>query len=223
MGILLNNQLLTVNPGVGTVGITQRTKPVAPSIAEGAIFIAKPMKRVEFQLELPNSQTAPGQGNLDVNSANNKASGVPKVVMQVITNPEKDFSVWAAEQEGRQINHGKTLNFQQQYDAYGRPRMGDSREPYDFAYTKFMVKTSQLAFNQNIKAVTEASKKQIQGFANRDIHPSEVAGNSNVMSSNKYAQDAVNTTKAANLYTPDSAISQATGSDKTSPNISVMA
>lgn len=190
-------------------GIASRKAKVAPSIAEQAIFIPKPHKRVEFTLAadpqvmgsgkggqplptlggaeggkpapLPGSgQTGsvalPGsgdaavtkggngqnisQGNLGTNgltaqfntAAYSGGSAGGKVEMQILSDPTKQREVIATQEEGRQVNH-KEIHFTQQYDSYGRPRIGFSREPYDFAATKFMSITSQVRFESNMAKV----------------------------------------------------------------------
>ncbi len=70
--------------------------------------------------------------------------------------PQKDFTAIAPQEEGRQTNHAKQVHYTQQYDAYGRPRIGFSREPYDFAATKYVSKTSQIKFQQNMASTREA-------------------------------------------------------------------
>ena len=153
----------------------QKIKPVAPSIAEGAVFIPKPYKRVEFQLELPCQRSAAVRIGGMTTQTNSATSNAPKVVMQVDPNPQKDYSVMALQQEGRQINHGSSVYFLQQYDAYGRPRMGMSREPYDFAFTKFMIKTSQLRYEENVRQSNADLRKRMNARVNnapKQIHAS---------------------------------------------------
>ncbi|MBI5816246.1 MAG: hypothetical protein HZB29_11630 [Nitrospinae bacterium] len=58
------------------------------------------------------------------------------------------------QEEGRQVNN-RQIHFSQQYDAYGRPRIGFSREPYDFAATKFVSITSQVDFQANMAKMHE--------------------------------------------------------------------
>ncbi|MBI3580736.1 MAG: hypothetical protein HY098_01425 [Nitrospinae bacterium] len=155
MGIELTNGRLALATGSNAPHV-QKIRPMSPSFAEGAVFIPKPYKRVEFRLELP-VQRAGEYGGKEGN-ADSAASNAPKVVMRVDPDPQKDYSVISLQQEGRQINHGSSVYFLQQYDAYGRPRMGMSREPYDFAFTKFMVKTSQLKCEENVKASNDDAK-----------------------------------------------------------------
>ncbi len=178
MGLALENGRLSVSSGRNAPPI-QRIKPARTSIAEDAVFIPKPHKRVDFKLETPggaaagSAPAALGSGNtgmqtggdnialgtfgqygLTAVSRQKAASGgsAPKVVMEVISNPQKDFSVISTQEEGRQSHNAKTVNFTQAYDAYGRPRMGASREPYDFAATKFVSKTSAIRFAENMKS-----------------------------------------------------------------------
>ncbi|MBI5177874.1 MAG: hypothetical protein HZA04_01275 [Nitrospinae bacterium] len=167
MGLLLNNARLTVNAGKSYSPPVQKIKPARTSIAEDAVFIPKPHKRVDFKLQsgAPGETGAGGAGGgenvslkplgshgvtAEFGSNAQLANGAPKVVMEVIANPQKDFSVISTQEEGRQSHNASTVNFTQAYDAYGRPRIGFSREPYDFAFTKWMIKTSQLKFQQNV-------------------------------------------------------------------------
>ncbi len=198
-------------------GIVSRKAKVAPSIAEQAIFIPKPHKRVDFKLTteaqvmgggkggqplptlgsgghggnavpLPGSgQTGsvalPGsddgvtqggngqniaQGNLGTNgltaqfntAAYDGSNVGGSVEMQIIADPTKQHEVIATQEEGRQVNH-KEIHFTQQYDSYGRPRIGFSREPYDFAATKFMSITSQVRFQSNMAKAHEEYDKYL--------------------------------------------------------------
>jgi hypothetical protein len=187
MGLELTNARLTTNLG-NNAAFVQKIKPPTPSIAEGAVFIEKPHKRVEFQLQLPEPSTAsaqfvPGQdGGVDYTKPTGPQSNDPKVVMKINDHPEKIQNAYGVQQEGRQINHEHTVNYLEQYDAYGRPRMGDSREPYDFAYTKFMVKTSQLMFQKNMADSHDAANKIVDKFVNDPTNNPKPAGNSNVTS-----------------------------------------
>ncbi|MBI4828235.1 MAG: hypothetical protein HY804_05405 [Nitrospinae bacterium] len=170
-----------------------RAHKVAPSIAEQAIFIPKPHKRVEFKLDTgpapalgsgkPDAEPIPlpGQGasggektaSGDVSGQNiaagefgangltarfNKAAYAGKpggyVKMEINATPEKQHEVIATQEEGRQVNH-REIHFTQQYDTYGRPRIGFSREPYDFAATKYVSITSQLQFRVNMSKTHE--------------------------------------------------------------------
>ncbi len=75
------------------------------------------------------------------------------VTMEIDATPEKDFTVIQAQEEGRQTHNTlSTTHHTQQYDAYGRPRIGFSREPYDFAATKYIVATSQIKFQENVES-----------------------------------------------------------------------
>ncbi len=162
MGIELTNGRLALATG-GNAPPVQKIKPMTPSFAEGAVFIPKPYKRVEFRLELPVQRTvAAGEDGGTPGNAGSAASNAPKVVIRVDPDPQKDYSVITLQQEGRQINHGSSVYFLEQYDAYGRPRMGMSREPYDFAFTKFMVKTSQLKCEENVSASNDRAKKKAE-------------------------------------------------------------
>jgi hypothetical protein len=81
--------------------------------------------------------------------------------------PSKQTEVIATQEEGRQVNRGQT-HFTQQYDSYGRPRIGFSREPYDFAATKFVSVTSQIAFQTNMANIHEEYKKYL--ITGKDIN-----------------------------------------------------
>lgn len=169
---------------------TSRKHLVTPSIAEQAIFIPKPHKRVDFKLQAtglkplgadgaPSSEPIPlpgqktGKSDVEVSGSNIRQgsfgthgltarfgkdawAGAPGgyVKMEVDMTPTKQHEVIAPQEEGRQVNHHQ-IHFTQQYDAYGRPRIGFSREPYDFAATKYMSITSQLAFQQNMAKTHE--------------------------------------------------------------------
>ena len=197
---------------------TQRVKRARPSIAEDAIFIAKPKKRVSFEvvnpikdgagagsgssdrgeeIPLPGSSSNSGEvqllgeggnnnsGNLDkadVTGISNKIPALGEngisakltgeqyvgnptegyVKMEVDYVPEKDHNWDAPQEEGRQINNHQ-VPFQLQYDSYGRPRIGFSREPYDFAATKYIELTSKIKFNQNVGRTIEHFKQYFLG------------------------------------------------------------
>lgn len=161
---------------------------VSTSIAEDAIFIPKPRKRVDFKLQAPG--IAPIGGNREINLPGSgkaiktdvKGSNISKgslgingvtarfnsrawngspagyVKMEIDLTPKKQMEVIATQEEGRQVNN-KEIHFTQQYDSYGRPRIGFSREPYDFAATKYVSVTSQIAFQQNMQRTQEAFDK----------------------------------------------------------------
>lgn len=202
MSIGLPNGKVSVGGGVQRLGLVSRAYKVTTSIAEKAIFIPKPYKRVEFKLTtdpqlmgsgkseyapLPG-QGSPGgevtggngskiaQGNYGTNGltarfntvayGGGKSSG-SKVTTQVDMTPSKQTDVIATQEEGRQVNRGQT-HFTQQYDSYGRPRIGFSREPYDFAATKFVSVTSQIAFQANMANIHEEYKKYL--ITGKDIN-----------------------------------------------------
>ena len=205
MALALGSARLNVTAKGASAPPVQHVKPARTSIAEDAIFIPKPHKRVEFKLDAggdtvglgngkPNAnpiplpgQTADGGGVMQPMGAQdptvtvtgqNIATGTlgehgltnefgkdsyvaPKqtVKAEYIAVPQKDFSVIAPQEEGRQTNNAKQTYFTQQYDAYGRPRIGFSREPYDFAATKYVSKTSEIKFQENMKATKQAYSK----------------------------------------------------------------
>lgn len=189
----------------------QQVKPARTSIAEDAVFIPKPHKRVDFKVNvsgggsgevnvgfgggksaakpipLPGQASDNGGGVMQPLGAQNstvtvtgqniahgslgehgltaefgKASYAPPeqlVKTEYAATPTKDFTAIASQEEGRQTNNAKQTHYTQQYDAYGRPRIGFSREPYDFAATKYMSKTSQIKFQQNMQATRQAYGK----------------------------------------------------------------
>lgn len=192
MGIGLGSSTLGGQAASAPMRLSRAHK-VAPSIAEQAIFIPKPHKRVEFKLDTgpapalgsgkPKAEPIPlpGQGassdekaaSADVSGQNiaagefgangltarfNKAAYAGKpggyVQMEINATPEKQHEVIATQEEGRQVNH-REIHFTQQYDTYGRPRIGFSREPYDFAATKYVSITSQLQFRVNMSKTHE--------------------------------------------------------------------
>jgi hypothetical protein len=207
---------------------TQRVKRARPSIAEDAIFIAKPKKRVSFEvvnpiksggggvtsgkgreIPLPGNSFNSGEVQLLGDGANNSSDNLDNadspdipdklpalgengisaqlkgeqyagnpaegaegyVRMKVDFVPEKDHSWDAPQEEGRQINNHQ-VPFQLQYDSYGRPRIGFSREPYDFAATKYIELTSKIKFNQNVGKTIEHFKQYFLG--NNDSNTEEI-------------------------------------------------
>ncbi|MBI3795323.1 MAG: hypothetical protein HY280_11465 [Nitrospinae bacterium] len=181
MGIELTNARLAPSLGNGAP-LVQKIKPATPSFAEKAVFIAKPHKRIQYQLQLPSQSSAPQTAAGDGSAPTAPASKSAKVVETVDDNPKKDVNAFGVQQEGRQVNHNSTVNYLAQYDAYGRPRMGDSREPYDFAFTKFMVKTSQLAFQKNVSDQSASTQKIVDNFMNGTANVPAAPGNSDVSS-----------------------------------------
>lgn len=173
MSIGLPNTKLGAGQPVQRPGLASRRHKVAPSIAEQAIFIPKPYKRVDFKINVPGGGgpiPLPGSGKraeakvadsmsrgelgpngltarFNSDAWSGRAEGYVK--MEVDMTPQKQYQVIATQEEGRQVNRGQ-IHFTQQYDAYGRPRIGFSREPYDFAATKYMSITSQIAFQENL-------------------------------------------------------------------------
>jgi len=187
MGLGLESAKLGVGAPVSKVRIS-RQYLVSTSIAEKAIFIPKPYKRVDFKLTAPGLKPLGGGGdisllgsgkalNADVTGNNiSKGSlgtngltarfrsgayqGAPGgyVKMEIDLTPTKQNDVIVTQEEGRQVNN-KEIFFTQQYDSYGRPRIGFSREPYDFAATKYVSVTSQIAFQKNMQRTQEAFAK----------------------------------------------------------------
>ncbi|MBI3582337.1 MAG: hypothetical protein HY096_00115 [Nitrospinae bacterium] len=226
MSIGLSNARLSVSGSNSEY--VPKVKRATPSIAEDAIFIAKPKKRVSFEVvnpvkdgagagsgssnrgkEIPLPGSSSNSGGVQLlgeggnnNSANNTpvlgemkkldtadvtglSNKIPAlgengvsakltgeqyvgnptegyVKMKVDYVPQKDHSWDAPQEEGRQINNHQ-VPFQLQYDSYGRPRIGFSREPYDFAATKYIELTSKIKFNQNVGKTIEHFKQYFLG------------------------------------------------------------
>ncbi len=197
MSLGLPSSTFGTGGGAKRLGVASRSHRVSTSIAEGAIFIPKPHKRVDFKLQsdfhvmgskpggaplpgsgkseyapLPGSKVAGGkgenisQGNFGVNGLTARFSSAAysgqmvggSVSMEVVSDPNKQTEVIATQEEGRQVNH-KEVHFSQQYDSYGRPRIGFSREPYDFAATKYVSVTNQVAFQANMAKVHDEYDK----------------------------------------------------------------
>ncbi|VAX24123.1 hypothetical protein MNBD_NITROSPINAE04-355 [hydrothermal vent metagenome] len=187
MGLGLESAKLGVGAPVSKVRISKKYL-VSTSIAEEAIFIPKPRKRVDFKLMAPGLTPMGGGGDIalpgsgkaiktDVNGTNisrgtlgangltarftsNAWKGAPNgyVKMEIDLTPTKRNDVIVTQEEGRQVNN-KEIFFTQQYDSYGRPRIGFSREPYDFAATKYVSVTSQIAFQKNMQKTQETFDK----------------------------------------------------------------
>ena len=127
------------------------------------------------------------EGNLN-NMGSLGANGVTAQITQdtyqsievvVINNAEKDFSVIVTLEEGRQINH-EQINYTLQVDSYGRPIIGFSHEPYDFAAIKFMSITSQVRFQQNMERTRESFAEYFIGqngetAIEKAAHPAKLA------------------------------------------------
>lgn len=245
MSIGLSNAKLSVSNSHSEY--VPKVKRARPSIAEDAIFIPKPKKRVSFEvvnpvkggvgagsgssdrgkeIPLPGSSSNSGEvqllGEGGNNNSNNNApvlgeikkldtadvtglsnkipalgengisaklsgeqyAGNPTegyVRMKVDYVPQKDHSWDAPQEEGRQINNHQ-VPFQLQYDSYGRPRIGFSREPYDFAATKYIELTSKIKFNQNVGKTIEHFKQYFLGNGdsnNEDIQALFAIGGNN--------------------------------------------
>lgn len=154
---------------------TQKVAPARTSIAEDAKFIPKPRKRVTFRLMGGNGANI-GRGRLGKNGLtaqfNDSAyQGRPNmVVMEIIRNPQKDFSVIVTQEEGRQTNHAAQTHYTQQYDSYGRPIIGFSREPYDFAAAKYISMTSQIKFQENVTKTRELNNERNLESLNGNVY-----------------------------------------------------
>ena len=154
---------------------TQKVAPARTSIAEDAKFIPKPRKRVTFKLMGGNGANI-GRGQLGKNGLtaqfNSPAyQGQPAmVVMEINANPQKDFSVIATQEEGRQTNRAAQTHYTQQYDSYGRPIIGFSREPYDFAAAKYISMTSQIKFEENVSKTRELNNERNMESLNGNVY-----------------------------------------------------
>ena len=85
------------------------------------------------------------------------------VAMEINSDPNKQTGLSdpiPTQEEGRQVNN-RQIHFTQQYDSYGRPRIGFSREPYDFAATKYVSVTSQIAFQANMAQMHDEYDKYL--------------------------------------------------------------
>lgn len=85
------------------------------------------------------------------------------VSMQINDTPNKETGLSdpiPTQEEGRQVNN-RQIHFTQQYDSYGRPRIGFSREPYDFAATKYVSVTNQIAFQANMAQMHDEYDKYL--------------------------------------------------------------
>ena len=83
--------------------------------------------------------------------------------MEINSDPNKQTGLSdpiPTQEEGRQVNN-RQIHFTQQYDSYGRPRIGFSREPYDFAATKYVSVTSQIAFQANMAQMHDEYDKYL--------------------------------------------------------------
>jgi len=154
---------------------TQKVAPARTSIAEDAKFIPKPRKRVTFKLMGGNgANIGRGQlGRFGLTAQFNESAyrGRPAiVVMEINRNPQKDFSVIATQEEGRQTNRAAQTHYTQQYDSYGRPIIGFSREPYDFAASKYISMTSQIKFEENVTKTRELNNERNQEALNGDVY-----------------------------------------------------
>lgn len=191
MGIGLSNARLA-----GASRHVQKITPARTSIAEDAIFIPKPHKRAEFKLtstgksaevNLPGSGQASGApvstnenikmgslGKDGLTATLTKADYSARdnhVEIEYDYTPEKDFDAIAPQEEGRQTNNAQTTHYSQQYDAYGRPRIGFSREPYDFAATKYIYKTSEIRLLENVESSRAAYA--YADMRNQKVDPAE--------------------------------------------------
>ncbi|MEK6589877.1 MAG: hypothetical protein AABZ11_04285 [Nitrospinota bacterium] len=226
MGMGLSNVKLSISKSLPKY--VPGVKKVRPSIAEDAIFIPKPKKRISFELAnslkersivpssqggkevsltgndteieevqflgdgstgnsvegdyipvlgemkelgkvdvygIPDKLPALGENGISAKLTLTEYNGEPGedyVKMKIYFLPEKDFNWDAPQEEGRQINNHE-IPFHLQYDSYGRPRIGFSREPYDFAATKYIELTSKIKFNQNLDETKDYFEKYFLG------------------------------------------------------------
>ncbi|MBF0635557.1 MAG: hypothetical protein HQK85_12975 [Nitrospinae bacterium] len=87
-----------------------------------------------------------GYVEMEINNTPNKQTGLSDPI--------------PTQEEGRQVNN-RQIHFTQQYDSYGRPRIGFSREPYDFAATKYVSVTNQIAFQANMAQMHDEYDKYL--------------------------------------------------------------
>ncbi|VAX23427.1 hypothetical protein MNBD_NITROSPINAE04-2118 [hydrothermal vent metagenome] len=204
MSLGLTNSKFAMGQPPQRMGLVSRKYKVTTSIAEGAVFIPKPRKRVTFEMNLPGSGPTevnrrrydpiplPGAGKVGKTNVVDSmtrgelgANGVTKrfdssaytgapqgyVKMSIDYTPDKQSDVIVTQEEGRQVNNA-AIHFTQQYDSYGRPRIGFSREPYDFAATKFVSVTNQIAFQQNTSQTRESFNEYLlNGSGSEDAEP----------------------------------------------------
>jgi hypothetical protein len=179
MGLGLTNARLT--PVGGRRLRTQKVAPARTSIAEDAKFITKPHKRVRFKVTADyvvmggnGSHIRQGQLGRDGLTARFDAEAYggrpPLVVTEIDYTPQKDYGVIAIQEEGRQTNRAAYTHYTQQYDSYGRPIIGFSREPYDFAATKYVSITSQIKFQENMEKTRELYNERSGPLLNGDVY-----------------------------------------------------
>ena len=209
MSIGLPNAKFNVGQPTPRLGLTSRKHKVTTSIAEQAVFIPKPHKRVKFKINRPEPALMGANGRSDggpiplpgsgrraeanvvdslkrgelgpngLTARFNKSawSGKPAgyVEMEVDYTPSKQNEVIVTQEEGRQVNN-RQVHFTQQYDAYGRPRIGFSREPYDFAATKYISTTSQIEFQANMARMHEDFDKYLLNGSGGQESEADVMG-----------------------------------------------
>lgn len=170
-----------IGAGGGSRPRIQKVAPARTSIAEDAKFIPKPHKRVSFKVNTQfkvmggnGSLVSKGQlGKYGLTAQLNTAAyhGKPALVaMEIDYTPEKDFTVIATQEEGRQTNRAAYTHYTQQYDAYGRPIIGFSREPYDFAAMKYIVVSAQIKFQDNMARTQEIYKDEYAPTLAGDVY-----------------------------------------------------
>ena len=170
-----------IGAGGGSRPRIQKVAPARTSIAEDAKFIPKPHKRVRFkvntQFKLMGgngslvSKGTLGKHGLTAQLDTAAYQGRPALVaMEVDYTPQKDFSVIATQEEGRQTNRAAYTHYTQQYDAYGRPIIGFSREPYDFAAMKYIATSSQIKFQDNMARTQEIYKDEYAPTLAGDVY-----------------------------------------------------
>lgn len=164
MSLALGSARLNLNATGAPTPPVQQVKPARTSIAEDAIFIPKPHKRVDFKMNFSGESLGKHGITAEIGK-DDYGSPEPLVKTEYDNVPKKDYTAIATQEEGRQTNHAKQTHYTQQYDSYGRPRMGFSREPYDFAATKYVSKTSQIKFQQNMASTRKEYSKYTDNVA----------------------------------------------------------
>ena len=164
MSLALGSARLNLNATGAPTPPAQQVKPARTSIAEDAIFIPKPHKRVDFKMNF-SGESLGSHGITAEIGKDDYGSPEPLVRTEYDNVPQKDYTAIATQEEGRQTNHAKQTHYTQQYDSYGRPRIGFSREPYDFAATKYVSKTSQIKFQQNMASTRKEYSKYTDNVA----------------------------------------------------------
>lgn len=128
------------------------------------------------------------------------------VAMEINNNPNKQTGLSdpiPTQEEGRQVNN-RQIHFTQQYDSYGRPRIGFSREPYDFAATKYVSVTNQIAFQANMAQMhDEFDKYLLTGNGSSEKAQAEPSATGQDKAAGNPVDSAANGTKTEEPSAPD--------------------